>query len=212
MSVYVDPLMPCLQSRTWPYPEACHLYADSEAELDAFAASIFLRPEWKQKARGKLTHYDLTRKMRAIAMNNGAIPTDREHVVRYIQAARQTHGGNASCNKPTEYPIRNPGVATELRSRGLDVDVPHLQYCIRKGIFTPEGGGVRGSRYLWSAELIDQAAEHFASIGQFTPERHMCESLEIDFATYRKRLATNGGDRRLTVLQLLSEPAEGEHL
>ncbi len=119
---------------------------------------------------------------------------------------------DASRNKPTEYPIRNPGVATELRSRGLDVDVPHLQYCIGKGIFTPEGGGVRGSRYLWSAELIDQAAEHFASIGQFTPQAQTCLLLNLDYGQFEEALREAGkhvgGTADPTDFQIVIHPAK----
>lgn len=82
MAVYVDPMRPCRSSRRWPWPEACHLTADSVSELDAFAGRLGLRPVWLQMG-GPVPHYDLTRGKRAQAITAGALEeTTRAFVAR----------------------------------------------------------------------------------------------------------------------------------
>jgi len=65
VSVYVDPMMPCVPSLRWRWTESCHLFADSPAELHLFAARLGLQHSWFQNRPGKLPHYDLTSGMRA---------------------------------------------------------------------------------------------------------------------------------------------------
>lgn len=85
MSVYVDPLMACVRSNVWPYDQACHLFADTEAELHAFAARLGLKRAWFQSGtrNGKncLDHYDLTRNMREKALNFGAVQVGHERTM-----------------------------------------------------------------------------------------------------------------------------------
>ncbi len=49
----------------------CHLYADSDAELDEFAEKIGLQQSWKQFHR-VANHFDLTPNQRKIAIRGGA--------------------------------------------------------------------------------------------------------------------------------------------
>ncbi len=58
----------------------CHLTADSEEELHAFAARLGLRREWYQPGPPNrrpwhwfLSHYDLTPNKRALAVRQGAV-------------------------------------------------------------------------------------------------------------------------------------------
>lgn len=75
MSVYVDPLFDTEGwSVKWPYPEACHLMADSKEELLAFAEKLKLRTSWLQKT--SVLHFDLTRNKRYLAIRLGAIEVD----------------------------------------------------------------------------------------------------------------------------------------
>jgi hypothetical protein len=77
MSVYVDPLI----DNGWSLGPNCHLWADTIEELHQFAEYIGLRREWFQPPKGRgriqLPHYDLTRHLRQVAVNRGAIELDR---------------------------------------------------------------------------------------------------------------------------------------
>lgn len=77
MAVYVDKL------RQWPTnircfkAGSCHLIADSEGELLAFAKRIGLRGEWLQPAtRSRCAHFDLTVGKRGMALVLGAVELD----------------------------------------------------------------------------------------------------------------------------------------
>ena len=65
MAVYVDPMMPCSPSRRWRWTKACHLFADTLAELWAFADRLGLKRSWFQ-AGSLIPHYDLTEGMRKL--------------------------------------------------------------------------------------------------------------------------------------------------
>ena len=79
MSVYVDPLTPCLRSFQWPYNDSCHLFADSLEELHKLAGKIGLKREWFQGAR--IPHYDLTAGKRELAVRMGAVELTRDETV-----------------------------------------------------------------------------------------------------------------------------------
>jgi hypothetical protein len=83
VSVYVDPMMSCVQTPRWRWTEACHMFADSVDELHAFAADLGLRRAWFQSpgvncSASALPHYDLTGAMRIRAIRMGAIVCTRE--------------------------------------------------------------------------------------------------------------------------------------
>ena len=89
MAVYVDALFPTARSSTWRWPMACHMLADSIAELHEFAGRIGLMRQWFQ--RGSLPHYDLTPNKRQQAVRLGAIEIGREELVvkmREVRTAR----------------------------------------------------------------------------------------------------------------------------
>lgn len=95
MAVYVDPIMPTIPTRKWPFRYACHLLADSDIELQQFARRLSLRREWYQ-CQGILPHYDLTYSKRLLALRLGAIRIDgRQAVLRYL-AAKKNLEQNAS--------------------------------------------------------------------------------------------------------------------
>jgi len=87
MSVYVDPMMACVPNRNWRWRENCHLTADTDEELHAFAQSIGLRRSWHQ--RGSISHYDLTRGKRALAVRRGAIELTRKQAAERYRAVWQ---------------------------------------------------------------------------------------------------------------------------
>lgn len=85
MSVYIDPEFLTPRSAVWKWRSACHLFADTEGELDAFAPTIGLKPGWLQHRPGKLRHYDLSPTKRALAVRAGAVYLDRVAAVEKIR-------------------------------------------------------------------------------------------------------------------------------
>jgi hypothetical protein len=77
MSCYVDELRDYRQRHDLPprmRREWCHLTADTEDELHAFAARLGMRREWFQDhPRPERRHYDLTRERRERAVRAGAL-------------------------------------------------------------------------------------------------------------------------------------------
>jgi len=88
MTVYIDNLRPCLKSKIWPYPESCHLIADSIPELHKFAINkLGLKPYWFQN-RKHLPHYDLTKNMRRKAVRLGAVQIGDAQVALMMKRSR----------------------------------------------------------------------------------------------------------------------------
>jgi len=76
MAVYVDEL----HNFGWRLGPSCHLTADTNEELHAFAARIGLKRSWFQKSTSG-PHYDLTVGKRVQAVAAGALEiTDKEAV------------------------------------------------------------------------------------------------------------------------------------
>lgn len=92
MTVYVDEL------RRWPTSGmtpvcfrdgSCHLTADTEAELHAFARSIGLRRSWFQD-HPIHPHYDLTKRKRELAVEKGAVfKSAREQAEERLKLIRE---------------------------------------------------------------------------------------------------------------------------
>lgn len=84
MAVYIDKL----RNWGWKHGPSCHLYADSNEELHAFAARLGLKREWFQPSSSG-PHYDITASKRRLAVTLGAIEhTDRE-MVEHMRAWRK---------------------------------------------------------------------------------------------------------------------------
>lgn len=77
--IYVDDAFISHKGRTW-----CHLMADSDEELEAFARKVGLRPEWKHN-----DHYDVTRIKRLAVVKAGAIEVKPEKIVEIRQKLRR---------------------------------------------------------------------------------------------------------------------------
>ena len=86
MAIYVDALMDYFVTHKWRHGMACHMIADSVAELKAFAVKIGMRVEWFQN--GSTPHFDLTESLREIAVANGAIEVNRRELVAKIKELR----------------------------------------------------------------------------------------------------------------------------
>lgn len=91
MATYVGPIFPTpLYTTRWPYPQACHLYADTDQELIHFAHRIGLKARWHQKPHTSYSHFDLTPGRRKAAINAGAIPHTAWQESTFL-LARRTH-------------------------------------------------------------------------------------------------------------------------
>lgn len=97
MTVYVDDaFIPARVGRInarW-----CHLFADDEDELHAFAQGIGLKRSWYQQPKGtpgrpldpsslkaQMWHYDVTESVRARAAAAGAVEVTRREALRIMQ-------------------------------------------------------------------------------------------------------------------------------
>ncbi len=97
MGVYVDNVMVYprekIAKRAQRYGNRwCHLYADSDAELDEFAQKIGLQQSWKQLHRF-VNHFDLTPSQREIAIRAGAA---ERSISEWRKAALQKAQGEGS--------------------------------------------------------------------------------------------------------------------
>ena len=92
MSVYVDEMIGCMQSKNWPYSQSCHLVADSLEELHAFAWKLGLKRSWFQ-GMSDLPHYDLTIGMRFKAIRLGAVEIDRKTFIELMRKYRPRRAG-----------------------------------------------------------------------------------------------------------------------
>ena len=86
MAVYVDPLFRTLQSKQWPYPAACHLFADTLEELHEIATAIGLKKKWFQTKVSWMPHYDLTIAKRRQAIIAGAMQLSQSLAMRKMRA------------------------------------------------------------------------------------------------------------------------------
>lgn len=88
MGVYVDDAIWPWRGELW-----CHLVADTDAELDAFAERLGLERRWLQHkpARPWLDHYDLPGYGRDRAVALGAVPVSRAEIVAVIRRKRAAH-------------------------------------------------------------------------------------------------------------------------
>lgn len=92
MSVYVDPLIAWGRRPGWPFPSACHLYADTAEELHAFAARVGLRRAWcsdRTQPGARILHYDLNARRRVAAVALGAIEVDHQHGRAFSRSAEE---------------------------------------------------------------------------------------------------------------------------
>src|SRR5262245_18662409 len=69
MTVYVDKAIFPWKGKKW-----CHLFADTDAELHAFARRLGLRRSWFQEPpKASWRHYDITAAKRVRAIELGAV-------------------------------------------------------------------------------------------------------------------------------------------
>jgi hypothetical protein len=66
MAVYVDQTWRHGRTPNMPYPESCHMMADTKAELLEFAQRLGLRTRWLHK-----DHFDIVPSKRVLAMSGG---------------------------------------------------------------------------------------------------------------------------------------------
>ena len=86
MTIHVDPMMACIANKRWPYPRACHMFADTIPELHDKAAQIGLKHAWFQNQPGHVPHYDLTDGKRGQAVAAGAVELTASESVAFWYA------------------------------------------------------------------------------------------------------------------------------
>lgn len=85
--VYVDALV----DYRWELGPSCHLLADTEEELHAFAASLGMKRAWFQDGEShSVPHYDLVASRRKLAVKLGAIEINRRQLVEKVRAYKAT--------------------------------------------------------------------------------------------------------------------------
>ena len=87
--ILVDNIQPCKPNARWKRSSVAHMFAGrlSSRSLHEFAQGIGLKREWFQD-RATLPHYDLTPKMRAKAIQCGAIAVEDRIVLAVMRAIR----------------------------------------------------------------------------------------------------------------------------
>ena len=112
MAVYVDPPIWEWRGKNW-----CHLTADTESELHAFAARLGLRREWFQrKARAPWQdHYDVTEGMRHKAINLGAVELSFDEAGVRQGRRRLLFGALVELCERHDIELDRRHLATELR-------------------------------------------------------------------------------------------------
>ncbi|MBT2429419.1 DUF4031 domain-containing protein [Streptomyces sp. ISL-112] len=98
MAVYVDEVRDwtlIARARGLRHTHWCHLTADTEEELHAFAARLGLKRAWFQKKseRDYRWHYDVTPNKRALAVRLGAQEVDRRFVGQLMIRRQEERDG-----------------------------------------------------------------------------------------------------------------------
>lgn len=98
MSVYVDEIRDwglIARARGLRHTHWCHLTADTEEELHAFAARLGLRRSWFQKKsdRDYRWHYDIVPSKRAQAVRLGAQEVDRRFIGQLMVRRQEQRDG-----------------------------------------------------------------------------------------------------------------------
>lgn len=78
MSVYVDDMQAPFRGMIM-----CHMFADSDAELNAFARQLGLKFAWKHKE-----HFDISQSKKAEAIKLGAIEITQHEMAKKIAVVR----------------------------------------------------------------------------------------------------------------------------
>lgn len=107
MSVYVDEIKDytfLAKARRLRHTHWCHLTADTETELHAFAARLGLKRSWYQKKgeRDYRWHYDITPPKRAQAVKLGAVEIDRHGLLPILDARRAALGMTDLTTRPDQ--------------------------------------------------------------------------------------------------------------
>jgi hypothetical protein len=89
--IFVDKNMPCMSNASWKWNTVCHMWCDGDLEeLHEFAVSLGLRRAWFQPSQRldqkpwQRSHYDLTPRVRKLALKAGAREASREDQMRWL--------------------------------------------------------------------------------------------------------------------------------
>ena len=78
MAVYVDDMQAPFRGMIM-----CHMFADSDAELNSFAFQLGLKIRWKHKE-----HFDISQSKKAEAIKLGAIEITQQEMAKKIAVVR----------------------------------------------------------------------------------------------------------------------------
>lgn len=92
MTVYVDDM-----EAAFGRMKMCHMIADTHAELMAMAAAIGVRERWLQQGGTAQEHFDVSKTMRARAVERGAVE------VTMLELARMTYGRRDEAGRVAYY-------------------------------------------------------------------------------------------------------------
>ena len=88
MAVYVDTLIDYPNGKGfWKNKKSCHMFADTNKELQSMAMLLGLKRSWFQN-KSILAHYDLTESRRKQAIKLGAVEVPLRFVGEYMRSIR----------------------------------------------------------------------------------------------------------------------------
>lgn len=100
MPVYVDTAIHPWRGRLW-----CHMWADGQAEMHAFAERLGIpRARFQRPPYASWRHYDLDTLQREAAIRLGAVPTDRYGALEH---RARTEGDTALLERITRLRARS---------------------------------------------------------------------------------------------------------
>lgn len=85
MTVYVDDMRAPFGRMVM-----CHMIADTDDELHAMADRIGVARRWHQHAGSWLSHYDISKSKRALAVQAGAVEIDKRQLAAILRQRRET--------------------------------------------------------------------------------------------------------------------------
>lgn len=111
----------------WPFRSfiMCHMFADTDEELEEMAQKLGLLPAWRQAPRASIgPHYDISKSKRNQAITFGAIPCDTleeeidafERVEEFRMGEKNKSKGNMK--KPAQKSLKEKRAEKKAKKNG----------------------------------------------------------------------------------------------